>query len=287
MAQSKMVNNECLYNIHGVDEIVKDLQECIMDKKPFSILRFGDGGLKLIWSIMMKDKPLLNSICKKEGIPISQTEVVLKYWTKYANEANYIDCPQVYMTGTFWPRVKGENKVISVETKYKLEKWVDLYKYANFTNTNYCNPEINYLLIVKQYRKPNLLTLMKDRKICMITAVPRAVAELRKAGYNIDIIRIVRQYEDQYTVSFQQTIHLIKKFATKYDFFLVAAGELGRIYTGLIKECGGRAVDIGFVAEFWGGRDLHTRLRPFLTRDSRLDFELKLRAKATRFVSFL
>jgi hypothetical protein len=121
----------------------------------------------------------------------------------------------------------------------------------------------------------------------MITAVPRAVAELRKAGYNIDIITIVRQYEDQYTVSFQQTIHLIKKFATKYDFFLVAAGELGRIYTGLIKECGGRAVDIGFVAEFWGGRDLHTRLRPFLTRDSRLDFELKLRAKATRFVSFL
>lgn len=287
MEQSNIPIESCQYNIHGVDDIIKDLQECILDKKPWSLIRFGDGGLKFIWSLMMNDQPLLKTICRKEGIPISQTEVVLKYWTKYANEANYIDCPQVYMTGKFWPRVKGENKKISVETKYKLEKWVDLYKYANFINTSYCNPEVNYLLIVRRYRKANLLTLMKDRKICMITAIPKSVENLRKHGYNIDTIQIVKQFEDQYTFSFQQTIQLIKKFATQYDLFLVAGGELGRIYTGLIKEYGGRAVDIGFVAEFWGGRDLHSRLRPFLSRDSSLDFELKIRSNAARYITFL
>lgn len=287
MVKSKQPIEDCGYKIYGVDHIIDDLQIHIADKKPWSLIRFGDGGLKFIWSVMMKDTPLLDSICRKEGIPRSQTETVLRYWGKYANEADYIDCPQVYMTGKFWPRIKGENKKISVETAYKLERWIDLYKYACFTNNKFCNPEVNYLLVVKRYRKANLLTLMKDRKCCMITAVPRAVSELRKAGYNVDIINIVKQFEDHYSNSFQQTIQLIRKFATKYDLFLVAAGELGRIYSGLIKECGGRSIDIGFVAEFWGGKELHHRLRPFLTRHKDSDLELQIRAKATRFVTFL
>jgi len=280
-----LIPNE--YRIFGVDPIIRDLQDHIIDNKPWSLIRFGDGGLKFIWSLMVHDIPLLDSISRKEGIPRSQSEGVLKYWTKYANEANYIDCPQVYMSGKFWPRVKGENKPISIQTAYKLEKWAELYRYANFTNDKYCNPEINYLTVVKRYRKANLLTLMKDRKICVITAVPRAITQLRRDGYDVDVIQIVKQFDNHYEKCFQQTIQLIKKFASKYDLFLVAGGELGRIYSGLIKEYGGRSFDIGFVAEFWGGHDIHARLRPYLSRHRNSNLELQIKAKAVRFISFL
>jgi len=285
--QSNIITTNDNFKIHTVDEIINDLNIAISEKKSWSLIRFGDGGLKFIWAVMMKERPMINSISKKEGIPESQFGSVLKYWTNYANEANYIDCPQVYMTGKFWPRVKGENKKISVQTKYKLEKWKELYKYAMFKNTNFCNPEINYISIIRRYRKSNLLTVMKDRKICFITAVPSAVKALRKSGYDVDIIHIVRQFDDHYNKSFPQTIQLIKKFADKYDLFLVAAGELGRIYSGLIKEYNGRAIDIGFVAEFWGGKDVHTRLRPFLARHKSSDLELQIRSKATKFIDFL
>jgi hypothetical protein len=285
--QSNIITTDCTFKIHTVDEIINDLNVAIGSYKPWSLIRFGDGGLKFIWAVMMKEILMLNSISKKEGIPITQFGSVLRYWTKYANEANYIDCPQVYMTGNFWPRVKGENKNISVQTKYKLDKWQDLYQYAMFKNTNFCNPEINYISILRRYRKSNLLTIMKDRKICFLTAIPSSVKALRKAGYDVDIIHIVRQFDDHYNKSFPQTIQLIKKYADKYDLFLVAAGELGRIYSGLIKECGGRAFDIGFVAEFWGGKDVHTRLRPFLARHKSSDLELQIRAKAVKFIDFL
>jgi hypothetical protein len=128
---------------------------------------------------------------------------------------------------------------------------------------------------------------MKDRKICLITAISKATSNLQKAGYDVDMIHIVRQFEDHYTFSFQTTVQLIKKLATKYDLFLVAAGELGRIYSGLIKEYGGRALDIGFVAEFWGDRDIHSRLRPFLTRSSKFDLQLMIKSNASRFITFL
>lgn len=275
------------FKIYGIDRIMNELNTVICEQKPWSLIRFGDGGLKFIWSIMMDDMSFLKRIAKKEGIPISQFKQVLKYWTKYANEADYIDCPQVYMQGKFWPRVKGENKPISIHTEYKLEKWQDLYRYANFQNNKFCNPEINYIAILRRYRKANLLTIMKDRKICFITAIPSAVKSLRENGFDVDIIHIVRQFNDHYTNSFATTVNLIKKFATKYDLFLVAGGELGRIYSGLIKEYGGRSFDIGFVAEFWGGQDIHSRLQPFLARHRLYELELQLRAKGTKFIDFL
>jgi hypothetical protein len=61
-----------------------------------------------------------------------------------------------------------------------------------------------------------------------------------------------------------------------YDIWLIAAGELGRIYTGLIKHLGGRALDIGFVADYWCNCDYHPRLRRFIVPnpDNKLEFIL-------------
>jgi hypothetical protein len=89
--QSNIITTDCTFKIHTVDEIINDLNVAIGSYKPWSLIRFGDGGLKFIWAVMMKEILMLNSISKKEGIPITQFGSVLRYWTKYANEANYID----------------------------------------------------------------------------------------------------------------------------------------------------------------------------------------------------
>ena len=60
-------------------------------------------------------------------------------------------------------------------------------------------------------------------------------------------------------------IEKIDSCATKYDLWLIAAGELGRIYPGLIKFKGGRAFDIGSLIDFWCGDGIPSRLKAYLT----------------------
>ena len=98
------------------------------------------------------------------------------------------------------------------------------------------------------------------------------------------VIKIVGHWQNQYENSFNQVIDLIKNSAKSYDVWLVAAGELGRIYTGMIKECGGRAVDIGFVAEFWLGQDIHPRLSHFMYRSELNLLELKLTDEGMKYI---
>ena len=68
---------------------------------------------------------------------------------------------------------------------------------------------------------------------------------------------------------------------------MTAGGELGRIYSGLIKEHGGRTIDIGFVIEFWIGHDLHPRLNPFLIRNPDNCLETILNDKGKAFRRYL
>jgi hypothetical protein len=133
----------------------------------------------------------------------------------------------------------------------------------------------------------NLLHLMRNKKIAIITAKPSIGNYLKENKFDVDIIQIVGHYQDQYTNSFNQTIKTIESDANKYDFWLIAAGELGRLYTGYIKECGGRAVDIGFVIEYWLGEDLHMRLRMFMERSRRNPMELELTEKGSVFKDFI
>jgi hypothetical protein len=77
---------------------------------------------------------------------------------------------------------------------------------------------------------------------------------------------------------------IINNQAKHYDFWLVAAGELGRIYTGAIKECGGRAVDLGFIVEFWLGENIHPRLTCFLKRSETNPLELILTEEGMEYI---
>ena len=248
--------------IHRVGEILDHLDHCIRYKKSFSHIRFGDGGIKFIHSILNKDFTLLNNILKKEGMPPPKALDIYTLWGYYARRADYIDTPEVYFTGNFWPRIKSPGRPINAATEYKMKIWRELYSNAELDNENYCNPESNCLMVIDIPGRTNIFDVMKNRKICCITAEPDVVDIL--PDYDIDIVPIVGQWEDQYKYSFNRVCEYINRNARKYDFWIVAAGELGRLYSGMIKENGGRSIDLGFVIEYWLNGYLHPRFYKFI-----------------------
>ena len=253
--------------IFKVDDILRNLSRSIADNTPFSHIRFGDGGLKFIDAFIRKDNEQLDKIVEKEGLPPSKLAEVFGLWGHYARHADFIDCPEVYYNGTFWPRIKKKFKNISEGTQELLLGWKDLYRQAKFDNNSYCNPESNYLMIVDRNIIPNsytLLGVMRHRRACIISA--RKELEDRFSEYDVTVHQIVAQYQDHYKACYRDTMKFIASMAPNFDFWLVAAGELGRIYSGFIKECGGRSIDLGFVADFWCGKGLHPRLTQFMFR---------------------
>jgi len=260
--------------IYKVKDILNKLEYCIVNKKPFSHIRFGDGGIKFLHAILFNDPKQLAIICKREGLPPEKLNEIFELWGYFARQADFIDTPEVYFDGSFWPRMRSSTKGMTNQTEERMRMWKDLYHRSEFDNENYCNPESNYLMVVKMGNAKNLLNVMAGRKVCIITAKPEVKKVL--SGYNLDVIEIVGHNQNQYKNSFGKVIERIKGTAKDYDIWLIAAGELGRIYTGTIKENGGRAVDIGFIVEFWLGKDLHPRLELYLKRKTFSPLELIL-----------
>jgi len=253
--------------IYRIDEILNKLENCIVNKIPFSHIRFGDGGVKFLHSILFNDTHQLKIISKKEGLPLLRIGEVFNLWGYYSRRADFIDTPEVYFHDTFWDRTRTEKKAITKQTKQKLEMWLPLYRRAEMDNESYCNPESNYLMILNNVHFKNLFDVMEGRKIGIITAKPKVKTKLM--DYDVEVIKIVGHYENQYNNSFLETMHYIKHNAKKYDFWLVAAGELGRLYSGYIKKCGGRTIDLGFVIEFWLGQEIHPRLQKYMIRSEK------------------
>jgi len=270
---------------YKIKDILDDLESCIDRRLPFSHIRFGDGGIKFIDSVLNNDRDQLTVIIKKEGLPSHKIVEIFELWGYHARHANYIDSPEVYYNGKFWPRVKREGKQINTETELKLREWYKLYNDSEFDNENYCNPESNYLMILRTQKFNNILDLMKNKKICIITVFPE-VKELLQ-GYDVDVVKIVAHYENQYQNSFKEVIEIIKQKANDYDFWLVAAGELGRIYSGYIKECGGRTIDIGFVIEYWLEGYIHPRLHTFIQPNPENKLELKLTEAGEEYEDYI
>jgi len=266
--------------IFKMEEVLQRLESCIVNKQPFSHIRFGDGGLKFIHSILNNDQEQLKEIVEKEGIPIELAAEVFELWGYYARRADFIDTPEVYFNGQFWERLKGSMKPINSKTKELFLNWKSLYKRAEFDNENYCNPESNILaILVGRYSngfKPtfNLFNILKNRKVCIITDRPEIKERLARFKYFVDIVPIFGHYKNQYKHSFKDTCNIIKEQSNDYDLWLMAAGELGRIYSGMIKENGGRCFDVGYVIDYWLGTELHSRLTPFITRAGYLEFKL-------------
>jgi len=275
--------------IYNVEYILNELKNCIKNKLPFSLIRLGDGGLKFLDCVLKGKINKLNSINEKEGIPNFKIMSVFKLWQKYASEANFIDSSQVYYNNKFWSRIKGPKKKISKETDYLLKNWKDIYFNSQFNNNRYCNPEVNFLMCIRRLdtKSENLLDILKNKKICIISTYRNIGNKLLDLSPYIDTIRVVKQYENQYHNNFRQVCKILRKESNNYDIFLVAAGELGRIYIGLIKEMGGRALDIGSIVDSWITMKMPVRLQYFLIISYSNPLEFRYLNRAKKYLKYI
>lgn len=267
--------------------ILNKLENAINSKTPFGIIRFGDGTIKAIHAYLMNDTKQLYDISVQEGIPMCQFDRILDFWKTSADICDFIDSPQVYFDGKFWPRTKSLlKKKMSKKTIERLKMWLKLYKKIGITNTKYCNPEINFLSCIAKGSK-TLPDIIQDKNICIITSRDDVLENISSFFKRIDVIKIPGKYEDQFTRSFSKVVEKIDSDAKKYDLWLVCAGELGRVYPGLIKFKGGIAFDIGSLVDFWCTREIPSRLLPYLTTTIQHPLKLKLTKEGRRYLKYL
>lgn len=271
--------------IYKTVEILTSLKEAIDTRAPFSLIRFGDGGIKLIHAYFYNDRDQLDQIVEKEGIPYDKIKSLIDLWAIASSNANYIDTPEVYFTETFWPRVKGHKK-ISEKTVQRLKMWKRLYKIANFEIENFCNPEVNFLSCLNYFRYNGFPDLLVNKKVCIITSRDDLKKVLVHYNADIDIIQVPGFTMNQYKV-FQDVLGKIKSDARKYDLWLVAAGELGRIYPGIIKFNGGRAFDIGSTVDYWVTKRIPDRLKLFIEQDDNFSLKVKLTEKGSQYRQYI
>jgi hypothetical protein len=272
-------------NVVKTNTILSQLESAIITKQPFGLVRFGDGTIKAIHSFLTNDIEQIAEISKQEGIPIQNFERIIEFWKTSANLCDYIDTPEVYFSGKFWERTRKKKKQMSEKTLKRLKEWKKLYDRIGITNENYCNPEVNYLSCILRTNMKTLPDIMKNRKICCITSRIDVKIKLGRM-YDIDLVKIPGKNENQY-ISINRIINLIDNKATKYDLWLIAAGELGRIYPGLIKFKGGRAFDVGSLIDFWCTREVPSRLKPYMQETIHSPLKLILTEEGMEFYNYI
>lgn len=271
--------------VYNTREILDILEDRIENSEPFSLIRYGDGGLKLIHSYVYKDDEQLKIIIKKEGLRRDIIKKVLQLWGYYGKRADFIDTPEVYFMPWFWDRLRAREKEMKIYTINRMHMWRILYNKIHIPNKKlFCNPEFNFLAATRfDTNQRTLIDIIADEDVCLITDTPKVT---KKLPGNVDTYEIVSQYANHYMFSYRGTLDFIRENASSYKLILVAAGELGRIYSGRIKELGGRALDIGFLVQYWDTGEIPIRLSYFIQQGDN-PIEFKLTDKGKHFERYL
>lgn len=256
-------------NIYSTEEILKDLNQHIIKKKPFSTTRLGDAGHGIIASFMCPDLIDVgkwsgrkgnrgsNNILGQLTVPTPERKRLVRRVIKACDNSNYTDCYEAFYD-------LDSKKGVGILGR----KWKEVHECCGINNEDYCSSFVHYFSIVDgEY---NLFDLMKGRRIFCITSMTQNLARLKavSGAKVIDHYRIprrgrrARHYKDH----FKKVCKLIRQRAKNYDLFLIGAGFLGKIYCDVVKQNGGRAFDAGRLFDFWAGaRQIDSRPKRFIT----------------------
>lgn len=246
---------------YKMNHILNDLKEHIQNKKPFSIVRVGDGDLKMI-NIMLRGAYSRIKF-RQQGIPNNKEafKELIKIYKVSCNTANYISNFDVYFNDKIlWKRT------VKPKTLMKMKNWKEIYKNIGIINKNYCSPEIGVYFFLDL--KKNLFSLMKNRKVCLVTCFPKVEEKIRSLGYNVDTF-IIPGRNGKHGKHYNNKIQKLKQVIDKYDLFIVGGGAYGRGYSNCIKENGGVTVDVGQVFDVWNSNKLPDRLKGLVRYDRR------------------
>lgn len=260
--------------LYSVNYILNDIIEHLEKKQPFSLVRIGDGDLKLL-SALSKGRP--NNIkFDRSGIPYNKVEWLLQLYRCSCNNANYISSFEVYKDQKLWHRnfSKGAKRIV--------DNWELIYEKSNIVNNSFCNPEIGHLLFLNSY---NFFNRIKGRKIALITCFKQVYTYLLSQGIDGTIILIPPLNSNHYS-RYNLILKEIKKVSKIVDIFFVGAGALGKGYLNYIKNLGSVSVDIGQVMNVWANKKLPGRYRGILTFD-RQNMVFNFRKENEKYIEYL
>lgn len=202
----------------------------------------------------------------RQGIREEYVKKLMEIYKNSANDANYVSGFDIWLSDKYWEKNKNRNK----RNLFIIESWKKLYNKIGITNTNYCNPDISFMLFMEN---KNLLNDLKNEKICLITPWSNVKKKLKKKGFDVTRIDIpplldMKNVDNPPTV-WHSDMYEGKKLEISImckhrKIFLVGAGNLGRGYLGHIKKCGGIAIDIGKVMDAWDRGFISPRLRRYI-----------------------
>lgn len=229
--------------------ILSDIEFHIQNKKPFSIVRLGDGDLKILEELQTNNFSSVRS--EREGYNKLNSKKLLDIYVNACNNANYISGFDLYLDNTFW-RSCNPPKIISLDCIEFVSNWKQLYSKIGITNVNYCSPELGWQLFINSPKYPNLFSILKNQKFYVITCFPIIEKRLKSRGFDASVIKIPGRFQD-HGMSYEEVKQEIKKCILERNIFLVGGGAWGRGYSDYIKNLGGIAIDIGKVCDSWRG----------------------------------
>lgn len=268
-----MTKNKTIVKLRHINTtkcVLEDLNDCIINNRPFSIVRFGDAIFGILSALLApgfidsgkwsksKGRKLANTILGQLTIPTNKRIQLCERMVKSANNADYIDSYDAYLL--------LNRRRLGIIAR----NWKEIHEQVGITNESYCSCFVHYFSIVDgEY---NLFDIMKDRRIFCIGNSLQCLDKLKQlsGATVIDSYKIPGRgrRNGHYKRHFRKVMRLIKRNATKYDLFLIGAGFLGKIYCDEVKINGGRSFDAGRLFNFWcGARSIDSAPKRFLVMD--------------------
>ena len=258
------------FKIHKTKDILDHCERSIKEKKPFSLIRFGDACLGMLANQFSKNVDFgkkwghpcgttqTNIIFNHLTVPVKDRETVLKRAIQAANNADYIDSYDSDLIGKF-----PVGKLCF--------SWKEIHEDIGIINQSYCNTMFhNFINVENEY---NIFDLMKGRRIfCVNNLVSKLAPRLREHCKSLDFYHIPGRGKGKggghYKSHYKKVCEILRKNALKYDLFLIGAGLLATIYCDVVKTNGGRALDVGSLFHLWRGMKVKSRASRHLTNDN-------------------
>lgn len=264
---------------YKMDHILKDLENTIDKKLPFSLVKMGDGEIKFFGMELKNEISLwkCSQQCVKPDLPFIKN--INKMIRISANEANYLGGFGVYFKDHkyYWPRKEYSNcsKVIV--------DWKKYYDKMGIINTNYCSPEIGFYFFLNEFK--NLFDVMRNKKVLIVTCWDKLKDKnpFKNLGYDVEFFIIPKRNTKGWK-HFENNLDSLGKIAPCYDLILLSGGTLGRCYSGRIKRNNGRVIEIGQVSNVWAGYDIPPRNKK-LIKYNKKDMSFNLTSIAKKYIN--
>lgn len=251
--------------IHSTKEILIDLDNHIKTKKPFSLIRIGDGCLGLL-SVLKethertgkwagrKGFRVIRNTHRRIGIPEERWQDVVDLYIQMMNEANYVGSYDAFLVDELIYKAVGD-----LCKNCKL-----IHRNSGIMNESYCSPYFHYFSIVEG--EMNLFDVMRGRRVMCMTDRVHVIPKLKeKSGASLIDYIFIPDNSMHFNNYFKVCAKQIMRKSQNYDLWLIGGGYLGKIYTGLVKKYRGRALDIGRLFSFWAGeRKVDSRPKRFI-----------------------